>query len=141
MNSWPFLHQRFDGPVLHRLERIDLALTLDEQSQRDCLHATGGDSLLYGLPENRACLVSDEAVEHSPRLLRVNLALIDLAGAGDGGLHRFLRYLVEKHALHRRAIFSSYLSGDVPCYRLALTVRIRRQQNLARILRRILQLG
>ena len=36
------LEQRFDGPVLDRLERADLALALDDEPQRDGLHAAGG---------------------------------------------------------------------------------------------------
>ena len=40
------LEQRLDGPVLDRLERADLPLALDDQPQRDGLHAAGGEPFL-----------------------------------------------------------------------------------------------
>ena len=56
-------------------------------------------SLLHGLPQHRAGLVADQAIEHAARLLRVDLALVDLAGGARWRAgHRVLRDLVEEHA-------------------------------------------
>ena len=44
------LEQRLDRPVLHRRERADLALALDDEPQGHGLHAAGGESLLHRLP-------------------------------------------------------------------------------------------
>ncbi len=44
------LEKRLDGPVLHRLERTDFALALDDESERHGLYAAGGEPLLDGLP-------------------------------------------------------------------------------------------
>ena len=77
------LEQRLDGPVLDRLERANLALTLDEQPQRNGLHAPGGDPLLHCFPEDGTRLVADQTIEHATRLLGVDFALIDFAGVGN----------------------------------------------------------
>ena len=95
------LEQRLDGPVLDRLERADLALALDDEPQRDRLHAARRESLLHGLPEDRARLVADEPIEHAARLLRFDLLAVDLAGVLDRALHRVLRDLVKEHAPDR----------------------------------------
>ena len=95
------LEQRLDGPVLDRLERANLALALDDEPQRDGLHAAGGESLLHGLPQHRARLVADEAIEHATRLLRLDLLAVDLAGVQDRALHGVLRDLVKEHAPDR----------------------------------------
>src|SRR5438270_7632524 len=94
--------QRFDRPVLDRLERADLPFALDDQSQGDGLHASGGQSLLHGLPEERTRLVADETIEHTTRLLRLDLELVDFARILDRALHRILGDLVKEHTLDRR---------------------------------------
>ena len=73
--------ERLDGPVLLRLERADLALALDDEPERDGLHAAGGESGLDAVPEDRARLVADEPVEDAAGLLRVHLAVVDLRRA------------------------------------------------------------
>ena len=97
------LEQRLDGPVLDRLERANLPLALDDEAQRDGLHATGGESLLHGLPEHRTRLVADETIEHATRLLRFDLLAVDDAGVQDGALNGVFRDLVEQHAPDRNA--------------------------------------
>ena len=126
-----FFQQRLDRPVLDRLERADLALALDEQPKRDSLHASGRDPLLHGLPEDRAGLVADESIENPARLLRIDLALVDLSGVGDRELHRIARDLVKENAPDRRAVLRFDLLRDVPRDRFALAIRIGRQKDLA----------
>ena len=145
MNCWlVLLEQRLDRPVLDRLERADLALALDDQSQRDRLHAAGGQSLLDGLPEHRARLVADEAIEHAPRLLRLDLLLVDLARRSRSRCcTASLRDLVKEHALDRngrRAALRLDLRRDVRRDRLAFAIRVGRDEDFARILRRALEL-
>ena len=97
------LQQRLDRPVLDRLERANLALALDDQAQRDGLHATRREALLDRLPEHRARLVADETIEHATRLLRFDLLAVDDAGVQDRALNRVLRDLVKEHAPDRHA--------------------------------------
>ena len=68
--------QRYDLP---------LPLALDDQPQRDGLHATCGDSLLYSLPENRARLVSDEAIENALDNSQKAVDRIQAKGTHPGG--------------------------------------------------------
>jgi len=72
-------------------------------------------------------------------LLRINLALVDFAGVGDRGMNRIASDLVKEHAPDRDAVLGFYLLRDVPRDRFALSVRIGRQENLARVFRRALQ--
>ena len=53
-------------------KRADLALALDDQPQRDGLHAAGGKSAPHLVPKQRRNLVSDQPVEHAARLLRLD---------------------------------------------------------------------
>ena len=125
------LELRLDGPVLDGLERLDLALALDEKTKRHRLHATGGDSLLYSLPQHGARLVSNEAVENAARLLRVHFPFVDVTCARDCALHRVLRDLVKEDAPDGRAVLAAHLAGHVPGNRFSFTIRICREQNLA----------
>ena len=145
VNCWlVLLQQRLDRPVLDRLERANLPLALDDQPQRDGLHASGRQSLLHRLPEHRARLVAHEAVEHAARLLRLDLLAVDLAGVQDRALHRVLRDLVKEHAANgnaRRAALRRDLRRDVLRDRLALAIRIGGDQHFLAVLRRALELG
>ena len=137
------LEQRLDGPVLDRLERADLPLALDDEPQRDGLHATRRDALLDRLPEDGAGLVADEPVEHAPRLLRLDLLVVDVARLLDGVLDGVLRDLVEEHATHGhvgRAALRPDLLRHVPRDRLTLAIRIGGDEHFARVLRRALEL-
>src|SRR5689334_8529983 len=109
-----FLEQRFYRPVLDRLERANLALTLYQEAKRDGLNASRRDSFLDGLPEHRARLVADQSIEHATRLLRIDFALIDVARVLNRALHRITRDLVEQHATHRCAVTRLDLLRDVP---------------------------
>src|SRR5690242_5758944 len=72
------LEPRFDRPVLDRLERLDLALALDDHADRDRLHAAGGQPAADLLPEQRRELIADQAIENPPRGLRLEQLLVDL---------------------------------------------------------------
>src|SRR6185369_10426501 len=85
-----------DRPVLLGREGADGALALDDEPERDGLHAARGQPLLHGLPEQRARLVAHETIQNAARLLRVDLLLIDLAGVRQRALDRVLRDLVEE---------------------------------------------
>src|SRR5262249_46476031 len=90
------------------------------------------------LPEKRRELVADEAIEHSPRLLRVHLLAVDLAGMLEGRLDRALRDLVE-HDPVRLGLRHPQLLGQVPSNRLAFTIRVRCDEQGIRPLGHLLQ--
>ena len=68
-------------PVLLGDERLDLALAVDDEPERDALHATGGEPERELRPDERRHVVADDAVEHAPRALRVVEVLVELARA------------------------------------------------------------
>ena len=98
---------RVDGPIFFFLERLDLAFALDDQAKSDGLHASGGQATADFVPQKRGDLISDEAVEHTAGLLRVDQILIDGAWMFEGGLHGALGNFVEGHALNARRSFGS----------------------------------
>jgi hypothetical protein len=82
-----------DRPVFAGGETIDLALALHNKTNRDALHAASAQALGDLAPQQRRDFVADDAVEDSPRLLRVDPALVDQVrilerlldfGLGDG---------------------------------------------------------
>ena len=138
------LQQRRDCPVFDRLERADLALALDDESQRHRLHTPRRQALLHRFPEHGARLVTDQPVEHTPRLLRFDLLLVDVARVVDGAADGVPRDLVEQHPsdwhVHAAALGLD-LQRDMRSDRLPLAIGVGRDENLAGILRRGLQLG
>ena len=69
-----------DGPIFFGLEAENFAFALDDHAQSDSLNAAGGNSSADLVPEQRADLITDEAVQDSARLLRIDDVLIDPAG-------------------------------------------------------------
>ena len=69
---------RRDVPVLLGDERVDLALAIADQLQRDRLHAAGAQAAADLVPQQRADLVADQPVEDAARLLRVDHLLVDV---------------------------------------------------------------
>ena len=61
------------------VKAADLALALDDEPDRDRLHATGRQATLDLLAEERAQRVADEAVDDAARLLGVDEVHVDLA--------------------------------------------------------------
>ncbi len=142
---------RVDGPVFLLLEGLDLALALDDQAQRDGLHAAGGEPAAHLVPQQRRDLIPDQAVENAASLLRVHQVLVDLARMQEGLLHRTLGDLVERNAMEGDAVAAFLLlaAGAVfgELFRemggdgLALAVGVGRQVHGRRRLRQLLQLG
>src|SRR5205085_12369366 len=76
-----------------------------------------------GSTKQRRDLVADEAVEHAPRLLRVDEVLVNLFRLLESLLHRALRDLVEHHAeVWLPGALRDDLLGDVQADGLALAV-------------------
>src|SRR2546430_5399577 len=90
--------QRLDRPVFDWIECTNLALTLDDESQRDRLYATCRDTLLHCLPQDGARLVSHKTIEDATSLLRLDLLVVDGAGLPNRELDRILGDLVKEHA-------------------------------------------
>ena len=128
------LEQRLDGPILYRVERLDLTLALHDESQRNRLHASRRDPLLDRLPEYGTRLITHEPVQDPASLLSFDLLLINHAGLLDGTLHRVLRDLVKEHAADGNwcgSLLGPDLERHVRRNRLALAVRIGGDQHFA----------
>ena len=119
------------------LERLYLALALDEEPQSDRLDAARGERAVVGardvLPEERRHLVADNAVEDPARLLRVDERHVDVARLGNGLENCVLGDLVVGDAMER------LLAGDglehfleVPRDRLPFAVGIACEIDFAR---------
>src|SRR5690349_17135076 len=89
---------RVDCPILFLFERLDFALTLDDQAKGDSLYASSGKAAADFVPEQRRNLIADQSVEHTPCLLRIDQMLINIAWMFKRFLYRPLRNLVERHA-------------------------------------------
>src|SRR5262249_29321771 len=122
-------------PVLLGDERLDLTLTLDDDPHRDALDATGRETAAHLVPEQRADLVADEAVEDPARLLGVDLVPVDLARVLERVQDRLLRDLVEEDAAEGNLRVLRQLFLEVPADRLALAVGVGSEEDGVRILR------
>ena len=67
-----------ERPVFLGDEAFNLFFALADEAERDGLHASGRKAVLHLLPEQRRKIVADQPVEHSPRLLRVDLRVVDV---------------------------------------------------------------
>ena len=121
----------FDRPVLAGDEGFDLLLALDDHAQRRRLHAAGGQPALHLAPQHRRQVEADQVVERAPRLLRIDQVAGDRARVGHRFLDRARRDLGEHHPLQGLVLEQAALLqdlGDVPADRLALAVRVGRQE-------------
>ena len=119
-----------DGPVLLRLEGLDLLLALADHAQRRALHAPGGQPLPHFLPQQRREVEADEVVEGAARLLRVDQLQRQTARLADRLADGVARDLVEHHAMHVLAVEVAALLEQllqVPGDGLAFAVRVGRQ--------------
>ena len=101
-----------DRPIFHRNERAYFYLAIDDQAQRHGLHAARGKTPAHLVPKEGGDFVSDEAIQHAARLLRVHEIFVDLARVFKRRLDRFGRDFVEHHPEN---IFSSddrFAPGD-----------------------------
>ncbi len=115
-----------DLPEFFRFERLDLAFAFHDEPHRDRLHPAGGQVIGLRQAQERAELVTDDAVEEAAGLLGGDAVHVDTAGAGKGLLHRVLGDLVEGDPANFFIIeFQRFL--QMPGNRLPLAVGVRRQ--------------
>jgi hypothetical protein len=133
------VERRREVPPARRDERHPLALALDDEPRRHGLHAAGGEPPHDLLPEHRRDLVAVEPVQDPPRLLRVDEPLVDLARLAECTLDRVAGDLVEDHPAHRNLRLQHL--EEMPGDRLALTVLVRREQELVGAGEQLLQLA
>ena len=124
-------------PVLDRDELLYLALAIHDEPQRYRLHPACRLTASHLVAHERTQLEADEPVQDATCLLCIYQLIIDRTRVSKRTLDRILRYLMEHHAA-RRLCRDTQQMREVPRYRLALTVRVRRQINI-RTGRRALQ--
>ena len=126
-----------DRPIFLRLEDLDLALAVDDQAQRDRLHAAGGFGARQLAPQDRRQGEADEIVERAPRPVGVDQILIEPARMLHRLGHRRIGDRVESHALHlrRQRLFLPQHLLDVPADRLTLAVGVGGEDQSIGILR------
>ena len=88
---------RVQGPVLLRLEGVDLPVPVVHHPGGDGLHPSGGEAPLDLLPHHRGDLIAHQPVQDAPGLLGVHQVLVDVPGGPDALQHHVLRDLVEGH--------------------------------------------
>ncbi len=120
-------------PVFFRDEGLDFAFTVADELHRHRLHAPRGQPAPHFPPEQRAQLIADQAVEHAPRLLRVDARAsrwrADAQGVGDGALGD----LVELNPL---GVFQVQRLAQMPGDGLAFAIRVGGEVDGLRALRR-----
>ncbi len=136
------MQNRVQCPVFDRPEGPNLPLPLDDQPHGNRLHAAGREAPPHFVPQQRRNLIAHQAVQNAPGLLRVHKILVQVASVLEGLLHGLLGDLVEGHAANLFPLFGGcpQLQRQVVSNRLALAVRVRRQKDLVRLGRRLLQL-
>ncbi len=133
------LHPCQHAPVFLRAERLDLALPLDDQAQRDRLHAPRALGPGELPPQHRREGEAEQVVERAPRQIGVDQGLIELAGLGHRLGHGLLGDRVEGDAgdlLGQRLPLRQQIA-HVPADRLALAIRVGRQNEAGRALGRV----
>ena len=129
-----------ERPVLVRFESEDLELALTDDAQGDALHPPRGEAAPDLVPEQRADLVSDQAVEDAAGLLCVHLINIDRLRPLEGLADRLLGDLVEHHAVEFRLGALGQLLFEMPADRLALAIGVGGEIDRLDALGRFLQL-
>ena len=132
---------RGQAPQLAGNEGGDLPLAVAEDPQGDALHPAGGEAAADLVPQERADLVADQAVQDPAGLLRVHLVGVDLQGVLKGVHDRALGDLVEEDAVKGGIGLPPQLLRQVPGDRLPLAVRVRGQVDGGGALGGLLQLG
>ena len=126
-------------PVAGGAELDPLPLLVDDQPGGDRLHAAGRELRHDLLPQHRGDLVAVEPVEDAPGLVRVDLAVVEHGGVGDGAGDRLGGDLVEDHPGDRDPGLE--LLEQVPGDGLALAVLVSGQVELVGVLEQRLELG
>ncbi len=112
-------------PVLNGHEGVDFSLAVADQLQRHRLHASGGQTATHLIPQQRADLVADQAIEYAARALRVDHLRVDRAWMLERVLHRLFRDLVEREPMEL-AFLPLQLLNEVPANRFAFAIRVGR---------------
>ena len=94
-----------DCPVFLLFEGLNFALAVNNQPQRNGLHAPGRESAANFVPQQGRDLISHKAVEHAPCLLRVDKIAVDIARMLESFLHSPLGDLVESYTSDALAFF------------------------------------
>src|SRR5262249_32843744 len=115
-----------ERPVLLGPERLAFLLALDDYPECDRLHAAGADPTFDLVPQERTYLVSDQAIEHPARLLRVEKVVVELFGLSSRLPHGRLGYLVQQPPPHARLDLPE-LIRDMPRDSFTLAIGVGRQ--------------
>ena len=129
-----------DPPVLLGIERLDVPLPLDDQAHRHRLHPAGRQATRHLLPQQRRHLVSDEAVQNPPGLLRFHLVHVQPVSVGERFADGGGGDLVENDP-PKLALGDSQRLGEVPRDGLALPVQVGGQEDEGRGLGVLAQCG
>ena len=134
------LHEdALDVPVRGGPERHAVALALDHQAGGHALDPTGGAGTPGPAAGDERHLVPEQPIEHPTPLVRLDELHVELAPVLDRLLDRRPRDLVEDHALDRHLGRRLQQLEDVPGDRLALTILVRGEVELARVAEGLLQ--
>ena len=125
-----------DVPVFLRLERFDLALTLDNQAQGDRLDTARRFRTRQLAPKDRRESKSEQIVQRAAREVRIDQVAVQLSRSGHRVGHRLLGDGVEgdaRHVLGQRLALGQKLL-HVPRNRLSLAVRVGRKDQAVGLL-------
>ena len=132
---------RLDGPVLLRLEGLDLGLAVADEPQRHRLHAAGRAGARQLAPQHRGEREADEIVERAAGEIGVHQRRIDDARGLERIENGLLGDRVEGHALDRHPFLEGLLvlqnTQDVPGDGLALAVGVGGQDQLVGVFDRV----
>ena len=121
----PLAPQRgLQGPVLARLEGLDLALALDDEAHGHGLHPPGRETAADLAGDERAQRVTHDAVHDAACLLGIDEAHVDVAWSSEGGVDGGLGDLAEGHPAPL-VIGDVHGLHDVPGDGLALAIEVR----------------
>src|SRR5207253_2028978 len=120
-----------ESPVLLRLERLDLALAVDDEPECDRLDAARGEAVADLLPKERRHRVADQPVDDPARLLRIHEVLINLPRMLERFLDGGRGDLVEGDPA-QLGLWDLDDVGQVPRDGLALAVEVSGQPDMVR---------
>src|SRR5580704_17820874 len=112
-----------EGPVLFGAEGLALAFAVDDYPERNRLNPAGADAALDLVPQQRAQLVADQAVEDAARLVRVEQVVIELRRISDRLFYSRRRDFMQQNAADL-GLGLAEMIGDMPCDRLAFAIRV-----------------
>ena len=119
-------HLSGDRPVLLGLERLDLAFAIDDQAQRDRLHAARRLGAGQLAPQHRGKREAEQVIERAAGEVGVDEVLVELARGLHRLGHRLLGDGIEGDALHvlRKRLTLGQQLPDMPGNRLTLTIGV-----------------